>query len=259
MNAEIVAVGTELLMGQIVNTNARFISEKLNAIGVNVYYHSVVGDNGMRLESVLKIALERSDLVILTGGLGPTQDDLTKETVAKLFSKKLIKNKKAEDAIKAFFQKIQRPMPDNNLKQALIPEGSIIIENDHGTAPGCIIDEDSKMVVLLPGPPSEMEPMFQYGVLPYLLKKSDSKLVSRYLRVFGVGESMIEEKLLDLIDHQERVTIATYAKDGEVTIRLTAKDQSDEGAMKCILPIEAEVKKDYPRLFLLVRMNRWKR
>src|SRR5690554_5627592 len=160
MNAEILAVGTELLMGQIVNTNAQYISERLNSIGINVYFHSVVGDNPKRLESSIKLALERSDLVVITGGLGPTKDDITKEKVAEVFGKRMVLHEESLKRIKDYFVKLGREMTDNNAKQAYFPEGSIVIENNKGTAPGCIIESDNKFVVILPGPPREMQPMF---------------------------------------------------------------------------------------------------
>lgn len=241
MNAEILAVGTELLMGQIVNTNARYISERLNSIGINVYYHSVVGDNPMRLRSSLEMALKRAELVIMTGGLGPTQDDLTKETAASVFGRKLVLHEESLGKIECFFKKLNRTMTDNNIKQAYLPEGSTIIENNNGTAPGCIMDNGSNIIVMLPGPPSEMAPMFEDTVIPYLISKSGYKIVSKYLRAFGIGESQLENTIMDLIDGQDKVTIATYAKEGEVTIRLTSKSETEEAAISEIEPYEKEI------------------
>ena len=183
MNAEILAVGTELLMGQIVNTNAQYISERLNSIGVNVYFHSVVGDNPKRLENSIKLALERSDLVVITGGLGPTKDDITKEKVAEVFNRKMVLHEESLKRIKDYFIKLGREMTDNNAKQAYFPEDSIIIENNKGTAPGCIIESENKVVIILPGPPREMQPMFDESVVPYLQKNSGYKIVSKYLRI----------------------------------------------------------------------------
>lgn len=243
MKAEIIAVGTELLMGQIANTNAQFISEKLNAIGVGVYYHSVVGDNAQRLTETLQIAFSRSDIVILTGGLGPTQDDMTKETVSKYFSRQLILHKESLAKISLFFQRINRSMSENNIKQAYLPENSIILTNENGTAPGCLIDDNDKLAVLLPGPPKEMEPMFINHVIPYLLKKSNHQIYSQYIRVFGMGESRIETELLDLIDNQTNPTIATYTKDGEVKIRVTSNCNSNEDAYLVAIPIIKEIQK----------------
>ncbi|MCX7921805.1 MAG: competence/damage-inducible protein A [Clostridia bacterium] len=241
MNAEILAVGTELLMGQIANTNAQYISGRLSEQGINVYYHSVVGDNPRRLKESLELALKRSDVVIMTGGLGPTQDDLTKETVAEILNRKLILHQESLEKIKAFFQSINRPMTENNIKQAYLPEGSLIIRNDKGTAPGCIIEADGKVVIMLPGPPSEMKPMFEHTVIPYFSEKSDYKIESKYLRIFGVGESAMEEQLIDMIEKQVNPTIAPYAKEGEVTLRVTARCGKQENAAELIEPVVREI------------------
>jgi nicotinamide-nucleotide amidase len=243
MNAEILAVGTELLMGQIANTNAQYISARLPDVGIGVYYHSVVGDNPVRLKECLSLALSRSDLVILTGGLGPTQDDLTKETVAEAVNRKLILDQRSLDKMESFFRKLNRPMTQNNVKQAYLPEGSIIIRNSNGTAPGCIIEEGPKTIIMLPGPPSEMKPMFEETVIPYFMEKSEFSLVSKFLRIFGIGESAMESMIMDLIDSQTNPTIAPYAKDGEVTLRLTAKYQKDVETEDIIAPVEAEIRR----------------
>lgn len=227
MDAEILAVGTEILMGQITNTNARYISERLQDMGVNVYYHTVVGDNSGRLRNVLDIALQRSDLIIMTGGLGPTQDDLTKETVAGLLGKPLVLHEESLDRIIAIFRQSGWPMTDNNRRQAFFPEGCMVMKNNNGTAPGCIIEAEEKTLVMLPGPPSEMKPMFEESVVPFLEEKSAYIIVSTYLNIFGIGESALEDMLVDLINNQEQTTIATYAKDGEVAIRLTSKQAKD--------------------------------
>ena len=216
MIAEILAVGTELLMGQIANTNAQYISGRLPDVGIGVYYHSVVGDNPARLKEVLTLALSRSDIVIMTGGLGPTQDDLTKETVAGVFGRKLILHEESLKKIEDFFSKLNRPMAGNNIKQAYLPEGSLLIKNKNGTAPGCIIEADQKIVILLPGPPSEMKPMFEETLIPYFEKMLPYKLVSKYIRIFGIGESSMEEMIIDLVENQTNPTIAPYAKDGEI-------------------------------------------
>jgi nicotinamide-nucleotide amidase len=192
VNAEIIAVGTELLLGQIVNTNAQYISQRLPEVGVNVYYHNVVGDNPERLKKCLSIAMERSDVIILTGGLGPTKDDLTKETIAGILDKKLVLHDESYETIKAFFKKYNRRMTDNNIKQAYLPEGCIIVKNKNGTAPGCIVECGAKTVIMLPGPPSEMRPMFEETVLPYFMERSDCLLTSKYVRIFGIGESQVE-------------------------------------------------------------------
>jgi nicotinamide-nucleotide amidase len=241
MNAEILAVGTELLMGQIANTNAQYISQRLNSIGMNVYYHSVVGDNPKRLKAVLELALSRSDIVIITGGLGPTQDDLTKETVAEILGDKLILHEESLQKIEDYFKRLNRPMVKNNVKQAYLPESCIIVKNNNGTAPGCIMEKDEKIVVMLPGPPSEMKPMLDDFVIPHIAKNSPEKIVSKYLRVFGIGESLLEEKLINLINNQSNVTIATYAKEGEVTVRITTKNDNEVKALKALSAVEDEI------------------
>lgn len=243
MKAEILAVGTELLMGQIANTNAQYISSRLPNVGIGVYYHDVVGDNPDRLKQCLDLALSRSDVVILTGGLGPTQDDLTKETVAAAVNRKLVIDQESLDRMKEFFEKRNRAMTHNNMKQAYLPEGSIIIRNKNGTAPGCIIEQDGKVVIMLPGPPSEMKPMFDDSVMPYFAAKAEFRLESRYIRIFGIGESEVEDRLLDLIDVQTNPTIAPYAKDGEVTLRITARYKKDSSEEDIITPVENEIKR----------------
>ncbi|MCX7711062.1 MAG: competence/damage-inducible protein A [Clostridia bacterium] len=242
MNAEILAVGTELLMGQIANTNAQYISKRMNDIGINIYFHSVVGDNPARLKDSLDIALKRSDAVIMTGGLGPTQDDLTKETVAQIMGRKLVLHEESLEKIKGFFQRINRPMAQNNVKQAYLPEDSIIIPNNNGTAPGCIIENGGKVIIMLPGPPSEMRPMLEDTVIPYFESKSPYKLVSKYIRIFGIGESSMEEKIIDLIEKQTNPTIAPYAKEGEVTLRVTARYEKDKENDDLITPVIEEIK-----------------
>jgi len=241
MNAEILAVGTELLMGQITNTNAQYISQGLNSIGVNVYYHSVVGDNCERLKATLKLALQRSDIVIMTGGLGPTQDDLTKETVAEILGEKLILHDESLKKIEDYFKRVKRPISKNNIKQAYLPENCIIVKNNNGTAPGCIIEKQNKTIVMLPGPPSEMKPMLDETVIPHFEAKSLDKIVSKYLKVFGVGESLLEEKIIDLVENQSNVTIATYAKEGEVTIRITTKNSDENAALKELNFVEKQI------------------
>ncbi|WP_114296127.1 competence/damage-inducible protein A [Anaerobacterium chartisolvens] len=243
MNAEVLAVGTELLMGQIANTNAQYISKRLPDVGVGVYYHSVVGDNPKRLKESLTLALKRSDAVIMTGGLGPTQDDLTKETVSELLDKRLVLHEESLKKIENFFKGVHRTMTDNNVKQAYLPEGCIVMKNNNGTAPGCIIEKDGKTVIMLPGPPSEMRPMFEENVIPYFEAKSSYKLVSRFIRVFGIGESAMETEILDLIQGQANPTIAPYAKEGEVTLRVTAKCVRDEDAQQLLDPVIEEIKK----------------
>lgn len=225
MNAEIIAVGSELLLGQIVNSNARFLSQQLAVLGINVYYHTVVGDNPDRLKSAIEIAEKRSNLIIFTGGLGPTKDDLTKETIARHIGKNLVMDQKALESIELYFKKANRVMTENNRKQALVLEGSLILPNDHGMAPGMVVEGDGHIYMLLPGPPKEMEPMFsQYGANAISIQTdSNEKIVSRVLRFFGIGEAALETEIIDLIDNQSNPTIAPLAGDSEVTLRLTAK------------------------------------
>ncbi len=242
MKAEILAVGTELLMGQISNTNAQYISSRLPDAGIGVYYHSVIGDNPARLKQSLDLALSRSDVVILTGGLGPTEDDLTKETVAAAVNRKLVLDQESLDKMEEFFKKYSKKMTQNNIKQAYLPEGSIIVRNKNGTAPGCIIQENGKTIVMLPGPPSEMKPMFDETVMPYFSARSEYRLESRFLRIFGIGESAVEDMLLDLIDSQSNPTLAPYAKDGEVTLRITARYEKNCVGEDIIGPVENEIR-----------------
>ncbi|WNB90330.1 competence/damage-inducible protein A [Bacillus sp. NEB1478] len=224
MNAEIIAVGSELLLGQIVNSNAQFISKNLADIGVNVFYHSVAGDNAKRLASVIQIAKTRSNLLIFTGGLGPTKDDLTKETIADVFQKELVHDERSLQYIKNYFVQTNRKMTPNNEKQALIIKDSVVFPNENGMAPGMAFSDEGMTCILLPGPPSEMKPMFQKFVIPFLESQSETKtkLYSRVLKFFGIGESALETELQDLIEKQSNPTIAPLASEHEVTIRLTA-------------------------------------
>lgn len=234
--AEIIAVGTELLMGQIVNTNARYISEQLAALGISVLYHVVVGDNAERLQAVVEQGKSRSDILIFTGGLGPTEDDLTKETVARAFNKTLELHRPSLEAMKAYVKGWDKAMPENNLKQAYLPADGVIIPNRNGTAPGCIMEDGGKVAVLLPGPPSEMKPMFDETVVPFLRGKSEFFLYSRVLRLFGIGESAAALKIDELIKNQTNPTIAPYAKEAEVTFRITAMAKTPEEAEEILRP-----------------------
>jgi nicotinamide-nucleotide amidase len=228
MNAELISVGSELLLGQIVNTNAAFLSQELAIVGIDVFYQTTVGDNDSRLTLALNQAISRSDLIIITGGLGPTKDDLTKETVAALAGKKLVHHEKSLHNIEAYFQKRNRPMSDNNRKQALVIEGSHVLDNDYGMAPGMIVSVNGTKVVLLPGPPQEMKPMFLNHLLPELsnMMGEQTSITSRVLRFFDIGESQLETELLDIIEAQKNPTIAPLANEGEVTLRLTVKHAS---------------------------------
>jgi len=226
MNGEIIAVGTEILLGNIVNTNAQFLSEELSNLGINVYYQTVVGDNRERLEKTISEALKRADLLILTGGLGPTDDDLTKETVAHLLGLEMYLHEESKALIEKYLKK---NISESNLKQAYIPEGAIILRNDHGTAPGIIVEKDEKIVVLLPGPPREMAPMFSEKVKPYLEEKSPYVMRSRILRLFGIGESSVGDTVKDLMQN-DNPTVAPYAKDNETILRVTARAETKEEA-----------------------------
>ena len=240
MNAEIIAVGSELLLGQIVNTNARFLSQQLAGLGINVYFHTVVGDNQGRLKSAIEIAEKRADLIIFTGGLGPTKDDLTKETISRHLGKELVIDEKALVSIELFFQRTNRVMTENNRKQALVLRGAHILPNDHGMAPGMVLESNGHSYMLLPGPPKELEPMFiQYGCQVLSdQNKTNEKIVSRVLRFFGIGEAALETEILDLIDAQSNPTIAPLAGDGEVTLRLTAKHVDEKKAQSMLDDIE---------------------
>lgn len=241
MNAEIISVGTELLLGEILNTNAYFLSKELSMLGVNVFYQSVVGDNPERLKCAIKTALSRSDIVITTGGLGPTCDDLTKEVGAEALGLELFEDKDTIDKIRNYFKELNRPLTKNNFKQALFPKGAVIFRNDNGTAPGFVCRSADKHLIMLPGPPREMEPMFIDHVKSYLQKLSGEVIVSSEIRVFGMGESAVEERLRDLMQGKNP-TLAPYSKTGEVELRVTAKADNISSAEKMIEPLVEKVK-----------------
>lgn len=242
MKAEIIAIGTEILLGDIINSNAQYLAQELAALGIDMYYQQVVGDNEIRVMHAFDEAYSRSDIIITTGGLGPTDDDITKEVAAKYFNKKLIQDENSIKKIRDYFKFRERAMTQNNLKQGLIPEGATVINNNNGTAPGVIIEDDNKIMIILPGPPKEMKPMFEESVKPYLQEKSDSILVSRVVKILGIGESAVAEEIKDLIDTQTNPTIAPYAKDVGVMLRITAKAETKDEALKLIEPIEEEIK-----------------
>ncbi len=242
MIVELIFVGTELLLGNVVNTNAQFLSEKCASLGLSVYFQSVVGDNEERLSMVLKTAMERSDIVILSGGLGPTEDDLTKETTAKVFGLPLVEDAVAKEMLESYFAKAHRDITANNYKQVLVPEGSIVLYNNNGTAPGIIIEQGQKSAILLPGPPDELIPMFKEQVIPYLQQKRPEIIYSTMVKLCGVGESQAETIIKDLIEKQNNPTIAPYAKVGEVHLRVTAKAENEKKAKEMIKPILKELK-----------------
>ncbi len=239
---EIIAVGTELLLGQIANTNAQYISKKMAEIGVPIFYHHTVGDNSDRLKEVILQAKKRSNLIIFTGGLGPTQDDLTKEAAAETMNRKLILDEVSFNKIKAFFQQRNIFMTDNNKKQAMVIEGSTIFPNLQGLAVGIGLNVDRVHYVFLPGPPREMKPMLDQYVIPWIKKHySGFTFFSKVMRFTGIGEAALEEQIIDIINKQDNPTIAPLANNGEVTIRLTAKAEDEAKALSLIHPIEKEI------------------
>ncbi len=240
-SAEILCIGTELLMGNTVNTNATYIAKGLAQNGVNVYHQAVVGDNPQRLKESLDLAFSRSDIVITTGGLGPTYDDLSKETIAAWFGKELVLHEESLRHIESFFQRLGREMTDNNRKQAMMPQGCTVFSNPNGTAPGCAIEKDGKVAFMLPGPPREMRPMFDNFVIPYLQKDSDTVLASKMIHLFGIGESMLEHKLHDIMVESSNPTLAPYAKEGEVQLRVTARVHRDEDPEPILQPMMDKV------------------
>lgn len=241
MNAEILAVGTEILLGDIVNTNAEYISRGLAELGVGVYYQTVVGDNPERMKKAMDIAFDRADVIVTTGGLGPTGDDLTKEIGAEYFGRKLILDEDSLQRIKMFFDKMKRPMTENNVKQAMIPEGAIVMKNDNGTAPGIIIENENKILIMMPGPPREMKPMFDNQVKPFIASKLKGAICSRILRIAGVGESAMESRVKDLTNNMENPTVAPYAKETEAILRITAAAETEESAEALIAPVAEEI------------------
>lgn len=242
MNAEIISVGTELLLGEILNTDAHFLAKELSEIGIDVYHQTVVGDNHDRLYNAVKTALDRSDIVIASGGLGPTPDDITKEVLAECMDEELVLDEKSLNDIQEYFRKIGRKMVESNKKQAYLPENCIIMKNNHGTAPGCIIDKNGKIVIMLPGPPSELKPMYYESVKPYLKSKSEKMLYSKVLQIIGAGESSVAEKLKDMMENMTNPTVAPYAKDVGVRLRITAKCSSEEQGKELIAPVEKQIR-----------------
>ena len=241
MIAEILSVGTELLMGQIANTDAQYISRRLSELGITIYRQVTVGDNPARVKEAIRQALTRCDIVITTGGLGPTEDDLTKEMVAEVLNREMALDEESLNRITAYMQRIGREMTRNNLKQAMCPAGAIIMPNQCGTAPGCIVTEGEKAVAVLPGPPHELKDMFDRELAPYLAKRSGVVIESRFLHEFGIGESMLETRLLDLF-HTENPTLALYCGAGEVMARITARAEDRESAIRLIEPLEEEIR-----------------
>jgi len=244
MNAELIAVGTELLLGNIINTDARDLSVTLSELGINVYWHSVVGDNPKRLTEVLEIAKSRADVIITTGGLGPTCDDLTKQTVCAAFGLEMYFDQRAEAELKEHFM-VHRggKMTENNLQQCWLPVGCTPFYNTCGTAPGCGFTAAGKTVLILPGPPKEMNAMMRHGGIDFLRSVSSEPIFSRNVMTFGMGESAVEAQLRDLMNSLTNPTLAPYAKEGEVRLRITAKAPTKEAADALMAPVFAEVQK----------------
>lgn len=252
MIVELVSVGTEILLGNIVNTNAAYLSEMCARLGMSLYYQTVVGDNKDRLTETVKLALDRSDVVIFTGGLGPTEDDITKEIVAEVMKKELLEDshsrKRIEEYVNTYVaNNSKRKVTSNNWKQALVPKGAKVLDNHNGTAPGLIIEDKGKTAILLPGPPGELKPMFQEQVYPYLREKQPEIIYSQIVKICGIGESQVADEIADLIEKQTNPTIAPYAKTGEVHLRITAKVKDEKEAKKLMKPVLRELKSRFGR------------
>jgi len=243
MVVELISVGTEILLGNIVNTNTQYLAEKCALLGLSMYHQVTVGDNRERLFAVLETALNRSDVVILTGGLGPTEDDLTKEVCAEVMGFDLVEDEHTRERISKYFKNnIYKEIPDNNWKQAMIPQGATVLDNSNGTAPGLIMEKDGKTAILLPGPPNELKPLFTEQVFPYLQSRQPEVIRSQMVKICGYGESQVEDKLIDLINTQTNPTIATYAKTAEVHLRVTAKAANEDEAKALLKPVVKEIK-----------------
>lgn len=238
---ELISVGTEILLGDILNTDAQFLSIELAKLGISVIHQSTVGDNRERLLAQLKEAADRSDIIILSGGLGPTPDDLTKEVCCEFFGKKMFLHEPTVEKIKTYFSTKGMKMAQNNLKQAMLPKDCVIFPNDNGTAPGMAIEKDGVHILVLPGPPRELKPMFRNCAVPYLMQFSDRIIVSHNIRTFGIGESLMAERVNDLFD-AENPTVAPYAKDGEALLRVTAMARTKEEAENLCKPVINEIK-----------------
>lgn len=249
MKAEIIAVGTELLLGQIVNSNAQFLSVELAALGIDVYFQTVVGDNSSRLQEAIKIAQSRADVILFTGGIGPTEDDLTKDALAVSLGRTVHIDQLAMDHVQRFFDERKIVMTENNRKQALIIEGTTPLPNEIGLAVGIALAHDNKFYIVLPGPPREMKPMFTDQAKPWLQQHAltdEMPIYSKMLKFAGIGESLLEDKLIDLIHSQTDPTIAPYAKEGEVTVRISTKAPSEREAMKKLEVMEQKIKEILP-------------
>ena len=237
MIAEILCIGTELLMGQVVNTDAQYLSQQLSRLGIGVYRHTTIGDNPQRLKETFLTALGRSDIVITTGGLGPTMDDLTKETIAEALGLDMVLHQESLDTLRQWFTRFNRPMTPNNERQAWFPQGSIVLRNERGTAPACIVEAQGKAIIILPGPPRELTWIFDNEVVPYLQNKINSCFHTVHLHFFGIGESELEHRIKDLMEQQSNPTIAPYCSTGEVMLRVTASAPTVEEARALAQPV----------------------
>ena len=237
---EILSVGTEILLGDILNTNSRFLSVELAKLGISVLRHTTVGDNAERLSAALRTALDRSDIVIATGGLGPTQDDITRDVCCSVMGFELEYSPEIGEGIRKYFASKSIEMPESNLRQAYVPVGGTVFENHHGTAPGLGLKKGGKCVVILPGPPYEMAPMYEESVVPYLAEYSEGAIVSHTVRTMGIGESAMAEKVADLIEGSNP-TVAPYAKKGEALLRVTAKAETESKAEELCRPVIDEI------------------
>lgn len=242
MKVEIMSIGTELLLGDIVNTNAQFLSRRLAEMGFLVYHQSVVGDNQQRIVEAFNQAFKRSDIVITTGGLGPTGDDLTRESAAAFFGRDLVVDQPSYQKIKGQYEKMNRPLTDSHMKQVHFPDGSTVLPNHRGTAPGFALEVDNKIIICLPGPPGEMTLMFEKEVAPFLAKYQTGVLVSRVLRMCGIGESTMARLVEDIISVQSNPTVAPYAKEAEVSLRITARGENEAQAQELIAPVETAIR-----------------
>lgn len=241
MRCELISVGTEILLGDIVNTNAQYLAKELANMGIDVYYQSVVGDNKDRMLKAFEEGLSRSDMIITTGGLGPTKDDMTKELACEYFGLECQLHEESLKEIKEYFKRMERDWVSSNEKQAYFPKEAKILKNNNGTAPGAILEKENKIIIVLPGPPSEMKPMFNESVKPYLETLTGYTIVSEIVRIYGVGESKVEKIVGDLIDNGTNPTVAPYAKEGEVTLRVTAKGKSKKECTELIKPVIKEI------------------
>ena len=253
MKSVILSVGTELLFGQITNTNSVFLSQQLNMLGIDVMYHYTVGDNPQRLAEMIRQAFDDCDLIITTGGLGPTQDDLTKETATEVMHDQLILDETILKNMELYFQKLNRVMTENNKKQAYLPSRAVVFHNDAGTAPAFALEENGKTIICLPGPPREMTRLFELKVKPFLEEKSENVIYYKMIRTFGIGESMLETELKQWIDGQTDPTVATYAKEGEACFRIASKRKTLEKAKMAVEEMLRQVETKNRVIYLQLR------